>query len=197
VLFRSTGALALKGAIDGVGSVTESGGSVSLSGANSYTGGTVVTSGTLKLGNNSALGIGNLSMQNGTALGGVGGPITISNAISLSGTVTSLGGVLTLGGSISGSGSLVQNSADKILVGTDLAGANTYKGSTTVNGGIVVIDNANALPTTTALTIGQVAKVALGADIQHRLPGRRRDFAVERFQPARHHHRIGQHRYNF
>ncbi|HEX3999112.1 MAG TPA: autotransporter-associated beta strand repeat-containing protein [Pirellulales bacterium] len=151
-------------------SVTVSGGGqVTFSGANSYSGTTTITAGTLQLADPNAL-------QNSTAtvnvnggllfapligtfnLGGLAGtgnvnlvdsdnqPVTVS--VGLNNTSTTYTGTLSdLGtGNLSVGGGLT-----KVGTGTlTLANPNTYTGLTTINGGSVQLNSANALQNSTA-----------------------------------------------
>ncbi|WP_143605201.1 autotransporter-associated beta strand repeat-containing protein, partial [Streptobacillus notomytis] len=90
---------------DAGGALKITGGSLTLTGANTYTGGTQLNAGTLTAGNNSALGTGTLAMAAGTTLGFANtGNYAIANAITVSGDATflaSAGTAQTLSGIIS------------------------------------------------------------------------------------------------
>ena len=119
-----------------------SGGTLSLTGANSYSGGTMLDAGTLALGSNGALGRGTLVMAPGTTLAFVADALRIANPIRFaeSGDPTFDTGAnsVTLFGPITGPGDV-----SKIGTGTlDLAGANTYTGGTFVREGTLLVDGS-------------------------------------------------------
>ena len=141
------------GRISGSGSLVKTGAGIfTLAGANTYQGGTTVNGGTLRAGAENVLGAGQVALANGSILDLNNYNYTIDSlADDASGTQVTLGSAtLTTGqdntdsaysGVISGSGSLV-----KIGSGTfTLAGANTYLGGTTINGGTLAIGNDNNL----------------------------------------------------
>ena len=172
---------AFSGAISGAGGqLVVWGGTLTLSGTNTYSGGTSLKTGKIMIGNNSALGSGALAMAEGTALG-FAGSYTIGNAITVSGDPTfevNQGDIATIGGAISdgtGPGDVVKTGAGTLV----LTAANTYTGGTTIsagtlklsgNGGIVgrLVDNAafDISATNAGASIGSLAgsgAVALGA----------------------------------
>ncbi len=126
------------GVISGTGSLVKTGtGSLTLSGANTYSGGTTVSAGTL-----------------------------VGTTTSLQGNVANNAAVVfdqTTGGSyagtISGSGSLTKSGIGTV----ELAGANTYTGTTNISGGTLALTAANALADTTAVTVASGATLQLGA----------------------------------
>ncbi|HEX2830690.1 MAG TPA: autotransporter-associated beta strand repeat-containing protein [Burkholderiales bacterium] len=174
----------------GSGTLTKNGaGTLMLSGANTYAGTTAINGGTLVALNNTALGaadgtagtgttvanganltisgvvaIGNeaVTLNGGLALTGVGsaslaGPVTLATADS---TITVNGSdLLTLSGAIGdGAGSFgIVKAGTGFLA---LNGANTYDGTTTVNAGTLIANNASSLGSTTGGTI-----VANGANL--------------------------------
>jgi len=109
----------------GSGGLTKTGvGMLTLTGANTYTGLTTVSSGTLQIGNGTTDGT---LASSGIADGGV---VAYSNT-----------GSRSFSGAISGSGSFVKQSAGTLT----LSGSNSYTGSTTLGGGILVTNSATAL----------------------------------------------------
>ena len=115
--------------------------SVTLSGSNSYSGGTTLNSGTLYVTNSNSLGSGaltvspvNTSLYPVPVLAASGGPVTLSNPITVfaSGVVlnTPSSPLLTLTGVISNGGSF-----DLVTIQgpVDLEGANTYSGGTEIS----------------------------------------------------------------
>jgi len=123
----------LSGALTGTGVIDKYGaGTLTITGDGSaFTGKTNILAGTLQIGN-----------------GGTAGSLSgnIANAAALA---FNRSDALTYSGVISGSGSLLKQSAGKLT----LTGQSTYTGNTTVTGGILEILTANALPTTTLLSL--------------------------------------------
>ena len=109
VVFAGGGTYA--GAMSGTGSLATGGGTLILSGANSYTGGTLVAGGVLQ----------------GTASSLQG------NIVNNAAVVFSQSGAGTYAGNMSGSGSLVVQGGGALV----LAGINSYTGGTTVSGGVL------------------------------------------------------------
>jgi autotransporter-associated beta strand protein len=149
------------------GSVIQEGsGTTIVSGANTYSGGTTLSAGTLGVANNAALGTGTLTVKGGT-LEARRHAITLTNRVRLAGNAT-IGGsqALTLGGPITLTASrtlTVTNTATTTFTGAVrqsgatnfgltkagsgtlvLAAANTYKGSTFVTGGTLLVDGSIA-----------------------------------------------------
>jgi autotransporter-associated beta strand protein len=169
--------------ISGAGtSLTKTGNTLTLSGANSYTGTTIISTGTLNLSNLSALG-----STSGVTIGGastatlqstldgitISAPITTANTGITStisfGRSTGAAGAITLNGAIGGNGNVSfttpnNNSAGNLQT-VNLGAAGTYAGTTTLNAGSVnnalTLRNssgaANVLPTSTVLNFGSTA----------------------------------------
>jgi outer membrane autotransporter protein len=129
------------GTISGSGRLVKvGGGTLTLSGNNSYQGGTIVTAGTLAVGSSGALGTGALTLADGTTLQAVANGLALANAVRLNGAVTvdTQSNTMTLAGPISGTGGL-----DKIGSGTlMLTGASTYIGGTSINGGVLNVNGS-------------------------------------------------------
>ncbi|MFC6144392.1 autotransporter outer membrane beta-barrel domain-containing protein, partial [Paraburkholderia silvatlantica] len=113
LIFGQSANSSYSGVISGSGSVTQSGtGTLTLSGTNTYTGGTTISNGTLQIGSGGATGsISGSVTNNGTLAFNRSDNVTFGGAISGNGTVQQSGGTLTL------------------------SAANTYTGSTRINGG--------------------------------------------------------------
>jgi autotransporter-associated beta strand protein len=138
---NGSGGSALSNGVGGTGGVwalaLSGGGTLALSGDNTYSGGTTVSGGTLTLGNNNALGTGSLSLAAGTTLSFANtGSFNIANNISISGdpTITTIPGTpQTISGVISDGampGDVVVNGGGALT----LSGQNTYSGGTTISG---------------------------------------------------------------
>jgi autotransporter-associated beta strand protein len=139
--------------------ITKAGaGTLTLSGTNSYTGTTTVNGGTLVASNASALG------ASSGAITASGGTLNLgANAFSRTGLVTFSGGTVTNGtitnntatnfAAQSGTvAAILAGSAGLTKSGTgtvSLSGANTYTGTTTVNGGTLQINSSSAIGTNT------------------------------------------------
>ena len=156
-------------ATDG-GLIFKGAGTTTLSGANKYTGPTVVTAGTLKAGvatvgtTSGAFGVGSaVTVSGGATLdldgftetigsladnAGSGGTITSSTAGAITLTVGSNNSNTSFAGTIqNGSGTI---SVTKVGTGSlTLGGADTYTGTTTVNGGTLLVTNTTGSATGT------------------------------------------------
>src|SRR5204862_545690 len=135
--------LTMSGAIGGIGALAKlNGGTLVLTGTNTYSGGTSIHEGTLQLGD-------------GTTNGTIGGNVANNAVLALNpanGTTTSLAGV------ISGTGVLNQ-----IGTGTTiLTGANTYSGGTSVNAGALFISGNQSAATGTVSVASGAALGGLG-----------------------------------
>jgi autotransporter-associated beta strand protein len=157
-----------------------SGGAVVLSGNNTHTGGTHVVLNSLRLGSNNALGSGPLTMGGGgnaTALTSDGStPRTIANPVTFDSTATHTLGNSTLDGKLTFTGPASLGGATRTLgvastvefsnaigatgafgivkSGTGdliLSAANTYTGSTQINGGTLIVAHKDALATNSSV----------------------------------------------
>ncbi len=122
-------------------------GTLTLSGANTFTGGTTVSAGTLTLGASDVLSSGAVTVSGGTLALGANSD-TVGTVLLTSGNITGTGGVLTTSSWFelqSGSVSAILAGAvnlQKTTAGTvTLTGANTYSGTTNINGGILAINS--------------------------------------------------------
>jgi autotransporter-associated beta strand protein len=112
--------------------LTKSGqGTLVLNAANTYTGGTFVEAGTIEVGNDSALGGGRVEMATATLK--FVGDHTLANEFKLEGDARfeTTASDAKLAGDISGGGSLTKVGEGALI----LAGANSYEGRTTIEGG--------------------------------------------------------------
>jgi len=105
--------------------VKDDGGTLILTGTNTYTDGTVIGQGTLQIGN-------------GGATGSIVGNVTDNASL-----VVDRSGSLTLAGTISGTGSLTQSGSGTLI----LTGADTYTGGTTISAGTLQIGNGGSAGT--------------------------------------------------
>jgi autotransporter-associated beta strand protein len=178
----NTGTTTFAGTISGAGNLTVmTTGNVILGAANTYTGTTTVSSGQLIVNTNTSLGAGALVLGSGSLSAGVNfislsNPFTANTGVIISGnnsfalsgpgtlnsTLTIRNAASTVGllGILSGPGGIVRDNEPGSLV---LGSANTYMGSTVVNGGFLQTTTANALPASSLLTVASGATVLLNA----------------------------------
>jgi autotransporter-associated beta strand protein len=133
------------------------GGTLVLSGANTYTGGTNLSAGTIVVGNNSALGAGTLAMAAGTTLSFLNsGNFTVANPITIAGDpffTPPIGTTQTLAGVISDGSA--PGTLDMLGAGTlVLSAANTYTGPTSVNAGMLQVNGSIAGSSLTTVNNG-------------------------------------------
>jgi autotransporter-associated beta strand protein len=160
----------IQGIISGTGGLTITGtGTNILAGVNTYTGATTINGGVLTLA--SSGGIGNaspvivnspgvldLSVSGGETIGSLAGSgnVSLGSAWLFAGmdnTSTTYSGV------ISGTGTFVKDGT-----GTNvLSGANTYTGATTINGGMLTVGAAGAIPNSSAVTVTSPGVLNLGS----------------------------------
>lgn len=132
-------AVTLQGNLTGSGGFIKQGSDIlTLAGDNSgFSGTTTIDQGTLSITDSSNLGSGDLIFDDGALL--VTGPAVINNNITLNTDRTGLisnDEAVTLNGVISGDGSLIKQGSNALV----LTETNTYTGTTTVNGGLLVIN---------------------------------------------------------
>jgi fibronectin-binding autotransporter adhesin len=145
------------------GSVVVTGGTLALSGINTYSGGTTISGGTLQTGSTNALGTGPVAVASPGILDLDGNSPTIGN-LSGSGTVDNVTVadsatlVITTSTSSNFSG-VIQNTMGSVALSVNgtgaqiLSGANTYQGTTTVNGGTLLAGAANSLSPNSSITV--------------------------------------------
>jgi fibronectin-binding autotransporter adhesin len=138
--------------------VKTDGGTLVLTGVNSYTGGTAINGGTLQISSDANLGAaaGGLSFNGGTLH--ATGAITSDRAVDLAGSGTfQADAALALNGAVAGAGSLTKTGAGTLT----LSGANTYTGATTVNAGTLQAGSGSAFGVNSAVTLADAAGAAL------------------------------------
>ncbi|MFG1428206.1 autotransporter domain-containing protein [Roseixanthobacter glucoisosaccharinicivorans] len=122
--FNRSDAVTYSGIISGTGSLTQAGGgTLILTGANTYSGGTTISAGTLQIGD-------------GGATGSITGNVTNNGTL----VFNHSGSDLFLG-NISGSGQVVKEGSGS----QTLSGTNTYTGGTTINAGTLQVSSDEAL----------------------------------------------------
>jgi fibronectin-binding autotransporter adhesin len=145
--FDRSDTMTLAGTISGAGDVVQSGtGTTVLTATETYTGGTTISAGTLQLGNGGA---------NGSIVGNVvdNGTLAVDRS-----------DVYTFAGLISGNGGVTERGSGT----TVLTAANSYKGSSTVESGTLLIDGDQSAAT--GATVAQIGgtlggKGTIGGDV--------------------------------
>ena len=147
-----SGNVVISTSIAGSGSLTQSGtGTTTLTGANTYTGATTITAGILRISDESSLGVNPAAFSAGQlTLNGTGATLSASASFTIddANRGITLGGdgggfaadaatTLTIANVIAGTGALDKSGAGTV----SLAAANTYTGMTTVNAGILNLNN--------------------------------------------------------
>ncbi|MEO7099560.1 MAG: autotransporter-associated beta strand repeat-containing protein [Luteolibacter sp.] len=151
----------VSGILGGSGVLTKStGGTVTLSGANTYSGGTSVSNGTLTLSGSGTFGSGALTVSGGTAnLGGASitntlGALTGGGAVN-NGTITNNSGTYdmqngSVGAILAGSIGLTKSTSNTVT----LSGANTYGGATLISGGTLALGSTGSISNTSGVSLG-------------------------------------------
>lgn len=158
------------GVISGASSLTSGNGlntALTLTGANTYTGSTTIHSGTLLVAGANALPTttnvtinsgANLTLNWAQTIGSLSGSGGVNLAF---GTLTTSSSAnSTFSGVLSGSRSFTKSGTGTLT----LNGANTYAGSTSVNGGTLVAAAANVLPSTTILQLVSTGTLRMSHD---------------------------------
>ncbi|UPG92214.1 autotransporter outer membrane beta-barrel domain-containing protein [Luteibacter aegosomaticola] len=144
--------LSLTGNVGGAGGLVKTGGgTLTLTGSNSYAGGTRVDAGTLAVGADANLGnvAGGLLLDGGTLQNTAGFDSARSVTLGAAGGTFLTDGVLTLTGALSGSGGLVKSGNSNLILAAD----DTYTGGTTITSGLLQLGNGG----TTGSVLGNVA----------------------------------------
>lgn len=147
--------LSMSGPIDGAGGLTKAnGGTLVLSGANTYSGATTIAAGTLQLGNGGTSGsiVGDV-LDNGTLAFNRSDTVTFPGVISGSGAVNQIGSgttILTATNSYGG-GTLLQSGMLSVSSDSNLGAAS---GGLTFNGGTLQVTGTNFTSTTRTINWG-------------------------------------------
>jgi outer membrane autotransporter protein len=155
------------GALTGAGALRKTGtGTLILSNAgNNYAGGTVFDGGIIQANNAGAIGTGAFSFVSDSTLA-FGGAFALGNNASIAegvtATIDTSLGAGTLNGVISGAGGLTKTGANTLTLGA----ANTYSGATEISQGTLATAVANALSTSTVVTIASGAALDLQGNSQ-------------------------------
>ena len=130
------------------------GGTLVLSGVNTYSGGTVISAGILRVTNDSSVGSGNVALDGGTFQADGVSDLTFANSFTINtpgGTIDNNLTILTLSGNITNGsvtpGLLTLTGGSGFGGITVLAGNNSYSGGTAVLATTVQVTNANSLGT--------------------------------------------------
>ena len=139
-------------------------GTLTLNQNNTYTGTTTINSGILSVSSDGNMGIGGAVVINDTGTLFANSGFSSTRVITLGGGSDTIdvvtGGSLTLAGQITGGGNLVKGAnASTLILSSSI---NNYGGNTIINGGTLRNGVANALPTTTALTINNSSVYNMG-----------------------------------
>jgi len=139
--------------ISGSGSLTVQGGTITLSGSNSYTGVTTVDGGTLALSSGGAIASSSeVNLASGATfnISATTAGATIQNLVGVTGSIVTLGGrtltdtvtgSTTFNGVINGTGGFVKQGSGTLTLGS----SNGYTGGTSFDGGTMQISNDNNL----------------------------------------------------
>ncbi|WP_170302862.1 autotransporter-associated beta strand repeat-containing protein [Reyranella soli] len=137
----------MSGAIGGVGRLRKTGGgTLTLTGANTYQGGTAANGGTISVSADANLGAasGNIGFNGGTLQTTASFGTLRSVVLNGAGTFETVAGTtLTLGGTISNTGSLTKTGDGTLIVTVN----NTYTGTTTISGGTLQVGNGGTTGT--------------------------------------------------
>ncbi|MBN8941777.1 MAG: autotransporter domain-containing protein [Rhizobiales bacterium] len=130
-------------AITGNGTVLVESGTTVLAGANTYSGSTLIRSGTLVLGSATAAGTSLITLGGGAGTPTLrfGGSYTVANAMTMAaggGTIDTESNAIVMSGALGGAGGFTKTGTGSLT----LTGTGTYAGSTTVNGGLLVVNGA-------------------------------------------------------
>ncbi|KLD64106.1 hypothetical protein Y882_08475 [Dyella japonica DSM 16301] len=142
LVIKRSDSVTLPGAISGTGSFTQSGaGSTIFTGNNTYAGGTTISTGTLQIGA-------------GGTTGSVAGDVTDNAAL-----VFNRSDALTYAGIVSSSGTLTQAGTGTLT----LSGANSYRGGTFLNAGVLSVSSDGNLGATSGSLTFNGGTLQLGA----------------------------------
>ena len=172
------------------GSLAKDGaGVLTVGAAGNYTGGTTLSAGTLRAGNNSALGTGSLALTGGTLASESATARTLANAVTMGGDAI-LGEASTGTGDLTLSGTVALGAATRTLTVNNslselsgnitgdadvgltkagsgtlvLSGTNSHSGTTTVDAGVLALNNGSAISDTAAVSLSDVAGATLAVN---------------------------------
>jgi autotransporter-associated beta strand protein len=135
----------LSGVVSGAGALQKiGGGTLVLTGANTFSGGANVFAGTLAVGGATALSTGAVNLSDGATLQVLVNNLNIGNSIALIGGSAALDTVantVTLSGPISGAGALEKLGSGDLI----LTGVNNFSGGANITAGTLSVANASAL----------------------------------------------------
>jgi fibronectin-binding autotransporter adhesin len=170
LIFNRSDSLAYAGPLPGSGQLVQAGGgTLTLSGSNSYTGGTAINAGALALGSADAIGsTGTISFGGGTLR------FSSNNVTDYSGRFSTAAGQLigidTAGLNVTLASALTSSGGTLTKVGTGtltLTASNTFNGGTTISGGSLVLSGGNnRLATNGSLTMSSGTVLDVGGNNQ-------------------------------
>src|SRR5262249_1245164 len=149
--FNHADALTYPGAISGPGALIKTGGgTLVLSGSNSYAGGTTLNSGVLNINADAALGAtsGTLAFSNNATLQGGAASVSLAAARGVvipggvAATMDTQANLMTIGGPVSGNGSLNKAGAGTLVLGGDNS---LFAGAVSLNAGVLRLASSAAL----------------------------------------------------
>ncbi|MPZ30876.1 MAG: autotransporter domain-containing protein [Rhodospirillales bacterium] len=138
LVFNRSGTFTVANTIDGAGALTQAGGgTLILTGANTYAGGTIISAGLINFAAAGNFGTGTITLNGGGLQWATGNTVDISSSLAVlgaaGGTFDTNGNNVSLAGNIGGAGGLAKTGAGTLILG----GTNSYAGGTTISGGVL------------------------------------------------------------